>query len=185
MKIALTGSSSTGKTTLARLLRDHAALSGIKYLSADSRKLLQRMGYRSMDLMTRQQLREFQVAYLHSKLDLESNIQSYITDRSTVDVAAYWLIRDTFDLPDTIRDEYIEKCRNHASKYDLHIYLPFGLLPFEFDGYRSHSLEFHEQIDKQIMKFLKAWKIKYITLDMPDLDIRLQRVLDEVKRSHV
>src|SRR5437773_680930 len=99
MKIALTGSSSTGKTTLAHLLTDHEVLSELKYVTADSRALLEKMGYRSMDRMTRDQLREFQTAYLECKLNIEGNIESYITERSTVDVAAYWLVRDAFDLP--------------------------------------------------------------------------------------
>lgn len=181
MRLSFTGSSSTGKTTLALRLKEHPAFSSLTYVTADSRALLEQMGHQSMDRMTREETREFQLRYLQRKLCLESGIENYMTERSTVDVAAYWLVRDAFDLPVRDRDEYIERCKAHACKYDLHIFLPFGLIPFHFDGYRSENLEFHKQIDLQIRAFLSEWRVEHITLDSVDLDSRIEQVLEHVK----
>jgi nicotinamide riboside kinase len=182
MKLTLTGSSSTGKTTLALELSKYRNLCVPEFVTADARTLLDEMNHHSMDQMTREQLREFQLLYLERKLAIEAQLSSLITERSTVDVAAYWLVRDGFDLPPITRDPYIEKCRIHALSYDLHVYLPFGVLPFVFDGYRSENLSFHKAIDNQIKTFLQDWGIHYITLDTTDLKSRVEIVIAALTR---
>jgi nicotinamide riboside kinase len=180
MRVALTGTSSTGKTTLAQALRIEPALGNLVFVGSISRELLREMGCRSMDVMTRQEMRDFQLAYLDRKLALESDLDSYITERSTVDVAAYWIVRDAFDLPKSQRDGYLRICREHAKRYDVHFYLPFGLIGFEFDGYRSENIEFHKQIDEQIRTFLDGWKLRYVVLDVLSLNERVARVIKHI-----
>ena len=182
MKLTLTGSSSTGKTTLALELSKRPNPSIPKFVSADARTLLDEMGHHRMDRMTREELQEFQLVYLERKLALEAQCPSFITERSTVDVAAYWLVRDAFDLPEAKRNSYVERCRIHSLSYDLHVYLPFGVIPFVFDGYRSEDISFHEAIDNQIKMLLEEWGIYYMTLDTIDLRSRVETVVAAIKR---
>ena len=74
----------------------------------------------------------------------------------------------------------VEKCRHVASAYDLHIYLPFGTIPFTADGYRTENQEFHMRICARIRLLLHTWNLKYITLHEPDLLTRMTMVLQAV-----
>lgn len=159
------------------------AFAAMRYVTADARDLLEEMGHHSMDVMTKEQTLEFQRRYLERKLALEAGAHPILTERSTVDVAAYWLVRDAAGLPVGSRDEYVETCRAHAEKYDLHVYLPFGVIPFRSDGYRSENLDFHEQIGRQIKTLLDEWKLEYITLEMADMNDRVARILEHVRRT--
>jgi hypothetical protein len=129
-----------------------------------------------MDKMTRAQLREFQRAYLEGKIDIENGIDGYVTDRSFVDVAAYWLVRDAFDLPEMERDAFVERCRVNALRYDYHFHLPMGVLEFESDGYRSENQEFHWAIEQEIRRLLKLWRISYITVSEREIAARVLAV---------
>jgi nicotinamide riboside kinase len=182
VKIAFTGTSSTGKTTLVRSLMQ---LSEFRqrfptYLTADARKILEASGFHSMDAMTRSQLRSFQLSYFRSKQELERGQDQFITDRSFVDVAAYWVQRDAFDAP-MDQEQLVLPCSAEARKYDIHFYFPHGLISFEQDGYRSNDLGFHERIDRQIQRFLVEWNLPYESICTANHQERVEAVLSRVK----
>lgn len=187
MKIAITGASSTGKTALAKelLKRNEFHKYASKFLSTDARGLLALMGYKSMDLMTKEETLKFQEKYFLKKTNIELNKNNFITDRSYVDGAAYWLIRDAYDLPNELQQPFINKSKIKACEYDLHIYLPFGVIEFESDGYRSENIDFHKQIDIQIKYYLNKWGINYITLSTPILEKRVEYVLNYLKYNYM
>lgn len=85
--------------------------------------------------MNLSQKRAFQIHYLERKLALESSETDYITDRSFLDVAAYWI--EYNQMNHESRHWFIEKCRKNAARYDAHFYFPVGLLPLEADGFRT------------------------------------------------
>ncbi|MBP3955335.1 ATP-binding protein [Gemmata sp. G18] len=175
MKVALTGASSTGKTTLIdRVLRLPSWPAELRrFLTADARSLLAELGHHGMDVMKPDETRSFQQAYFLRKRTIERDVVSFITDRSFVDVAAYWAVRDTAGMGQDERDELVTQCRQEAAKYDLHVYLPFGSIPFVSDGYRPTDLELHKAIDLQIRAFLDKWGLRYRVLETADLDERV------------
>jgi nicotinamide riboside kinase len=183
MKIALTGASSTGKTTLARSLMNESEFCRHvdAFLTTNARGLLERMGHKHMDLMRREELLQFQRDYLAQKQQMEEGRDRYLTDRSFVDVAAYWLRRDAIELGPEQQAEVVEVCRVAAQRYDLHVYCPFGLVGFESDGYRSENQQHHREIDAQIASFLSEWGVRFIKLDTIDHGERVARVLAEVR----
>lgn len=183
MKITLTGSSSTGKTTLSKALMANAFFASTvrAFVTTDARRILTEMGHTSMDLMKKEETRIFQLKYFEKKANLESELADFLTDRSFVDVAAYWVVRDSE--PGEERDNFVRECRKQSSHYDVHFYLPTGVIPFESDGYRSEDMSFHKKIDLTIKGILDDWRIPYVTLGVSDLDQRVQRVLDWVKCS--
>lgn len=183
MKIAFTGSSSTGKTTLANRLMGGAAFSEIvgDFVTEDARSLLRSLGHSSMDNMTRKELRAFQQLYFTQKAEHEMNRTRFLVDRSFVDVAAYWLVRDAFDLPIADQSEFENKCRTLAHAYDLHVHFPIGQIPFASDGYRSDDIDFHRRIAEMIEQLLAKWNVRFISITSSDLDSRTQQVLNAVK----
>ena len=183
MKVAFTGSSSTGKTTLVNaLLAEPDWPEELRqFVTVDARKLLVARGYHSMDDMTPNQTREFQRAYFAQKLENERNVNSFLTDRSYVDVAAYWVVRDTAGLNSEIQNELTIPCQHEVKKYDLHVYFPFGLVPFASDGYRSTDIRFHSVIDEKIRAYLDDWKVEFRSLNTMVLSERVALVKDWVR----
>lgn len=182
MKIALTGSSSVGKTTLVQSLMATPSFAREVpvTLSTDARSLLSQLGYKSMDAMEQEQTRAFQRLYFDLKWQEELAHVSFVTDRSFVDVAAYWLERDTIGCSEALRNELIEPCRLRSLEYSWHFYLPFGLVPFDSDGYRSENMAFHRAVDERIRSLLKAWNLRSVTLDTADHAERIKTVLATV-----
>lgn len=187
MKVAFTGASSTGKTTLAKALFKDIGIKRVlcEHLSVNARTILNDMGHKSMDKMTKAQLQKFQLLYLDRKLLLEKDKESFLVERSFVDVAAYWIERDSIEAPNNITELLLEKYKNQSKKYDLHVYFPFGVIPFEEDGYRSMDIKSHFRIDARILQLLSQWKLQpVLTLNYPELSKRLSTVADWVK-SHI
>lgn len=184
MKISLTGSSSTGKTTLVRALMDNPEFSkyAFKFLSVDGRRLLKKLGFNHMDSMSREQLMDFQLQYFAMKIQNELCQKEFITDRSFVDVASYWIVRDTFDKSEAEQNILLIPCMAESQEYDITFYLPFGAIPFQADGYRPESFEFNSRIDNEIQLFLDKWKINYCRLDSGNLSDRVSMVLNELAK---
>jgi nicotinamide riboside kinase len=186
MKIAITGSSSTGKTTLAISLLNENRFHkyATNFLSADARSLLIKGGFKNMDNMTTRQTMMFQTQYFYRKKKIENEQSNFITDRSFIDIAAYWFIRDSINEPRKIQNKLIDLCKIENQKYDFLIYLPFGLIEFENDGYRSKNLDFHRTIDNQIKIFLEQWNTNYIALNTNILTQRINTVLEYLELAY-
>jgi nicotinamide riboside kinase len=178
MKIACTGTSSTGKTTLATRAPSEPdfAKYALRYIGTDARMLLKERGLRNVDEMSKEQGVDFQLAYFERKLSLEDPHESYITDRSFVDVAAYWI--EYTGLPD---DKFVSRCRDESRRYDIHIYFPPDLIRFEGDGYRSFDMDVHRRIDASIVTLLKDWEIHPVVVQKIDLEGRLFELLTHLE----
>ncbi len=183
MRITIVGTSSTGKSTLAKALFDHLKNENVisELICLDARKLMISMNFSSIDSMNREQLRSFQLAYYQRKLELEDGKDFYIAERSFVDIAAYWKQRDAVDLPPSEQAEMIENCKINSARYDLHIYLPYGIVPFKSDGFRSLDLKSHISVDNQISAFLDNWGLNYIKIKTDIFEYRLNIALAEIK----
>jgi len=184
MKIAFTGTSSTGKTTLIRELFKYDEFKSHKltFSTTDARSLLKDMGAKQMDLMTDAQRMTFQKLYFQKKQEQELNKDNFIVDRSFVDVASYWLIRECKnDISIANKNDLLIKSKAFSMKYDMHFHFPYGIIPFEADGYRSENDKQRKEIGTQIHTFLKEWKLKYISLNMVDLTKRVEIVMEALR----
>lgn len=182
MRVAFTGSNSTGKTTIVKCLSKVPRLQEYieVFLYSDARAILQNMGFSKMDTMTQKQMQDFQLTYFHKKKYTEHLHGNFITDRSFVDIAAYWLIRDTWDKAKEEQNLLLNPCKEEAMNYDILFYLPFGRIEFEYDGCRSTDLDFHRKVDSQIKNFLDEWQLKYVIVGTSDLSQRIELVLKEL-----
>jgi len=180
VRIALTGASSTGKTTLLTDLLATAAFRNAKIVRSqlDIRKILDSMGIRADGVnATGRQLRAFQWALLEEKIRQEGGLTSFITDRSTVDMASYWIIRDAVNGIDDEGRKYLRKCQSYASEFDFHVHLPFGKVPFNDDGQRPTDRDYNEKSCETMKELLEAWAIPHVTLSETDPQGRVAEVL--------
>lgn len=181
MRIAVTGASSTGKTTLVEDLLGTSLFKelGISNIKLDIRNIIDSSQINADGQgCHRNNLRAFQWAVLKEKAKNEEQVGAFITDRSTVDMAAYWIVRDTDGTLDDESDSYLIACKEIASKYDFHIHLPFGAIPFVDDGKRPTSVVFNKKICDSIKNLLIQWNLPHFSLTHSHRNQRLAEVLN-------
>ena len=147
-----------------------------------ARTLLESLGYTSFDEMTRGELRDFQRQLFLLKREEESKAESYLVDRSFVDMAATWVERDTFDQPLEVQNELVVLCRHQAKLYTLQFYLPAQFLPFAHNGVRESDLSLHTRIDMRIRQYLDDWELQYISIRSTTPEMRVSEVCTELER---
>jgi nicotinamide riboside kinase len=151
----------------------------VKRITVDSRAILRRLGHMDMDRMTQTETAAFQREYFERKLALEHAEDAFLTERSFVDVAAYWVERDS---PGDTDGPFVAACHQAVARYDLHIYCPWGVIPFAGDGYRSADLTLHERFDARVRSFLVQWALPAVALVTADLGSRVAQVEDALRR---
>jgi hypothetical protein len=92
MRVGFCGASGTGKTTLAEHIRDKY---GVPMTPVGSRSVSRAMGFASpYEVDAAGKRAEFQRRFLREKLAWEAEHDSFVTDRSTLDLIAYWSMHD-------------------------------------------------------------------------------------------
>lgn len=165
MRIALTGSSSTGKTTLAKEISKIRKT--LKYLTVDARSIIESYNIINIDDLSNINFKLFQKEWITKKRNNELAMKDFIADRSFIDPLAYMEDRN-------IVDNILEQeCISYMDDYDIVFYIPFGNIPFKSDGYRFDDITRHEKIDKNIQTLLDKNKIKYYTIEDLSVEDRL------------
>jgi nicotinamide riboside kinase len=158
-RVAIVGSFSTGKTTLAEAA---APKLDLPLLPEVAREVVE-LGFKldkdaTVEVETLIFLRQYYNEMIH---------ESFVGDRSLVDVMAYasWVLenqerRKEFALWDTCLS--IAK-HNLRSQYTDVFYLPieFGIVA---DGLRPMDPDFQQDIDDRMLHFLKIYDVKFQTL---------------------
>jgi predicted ATPase len=138
MRIAFTGASGTGKTTLAKYI---AEKHGLEVNPVGSRSVAQAMGFASpYDVDAAGKRKEFQRELLASKLIWETERESFVTDRTPLDNLAYTVMHGV----DVIDDQMLA-----AAIAGLHRYTHVVFCPIDShchtgdDAARVHDLTYH------------------------------------------
>lgn len=174
MRIALSGASSSGKTTLASAYAKCAP--NLIQMNVDARKLLDRMHMRHVGAMTPQAYAIFQRRYISAKIRNERRLDNYLTERSFVDAYAYWVFHCN-EIAEERENRQVQKiCEKFARRYDLHFFLPYGLVPHDDDGYRHKNPAYHKLISNSILEILQSWRLTFVCLDTPNLEERIARL---------
>lgn len=174
-RIAIVGSFSTGKTTLAEAA---APKLGLPLLPEVAREIASQGFELDKDATVETETLIFLRQYYN-----EMTHPSFIGDRSLVDVMAYagWVLehqdrRKEFALWDTCLDI----ARHHLrSQYTDVFYLPieFPIVP---DGLRPMDPDFQADIDRRLVELLHAYDVKYATLT-GGVEVRLDALLDAMR----
>lgn len=173
MKIALSGSGSTGKSTLAKTASKEF---NIPLIPEFAREVAQDMNIQNIRTMNTNQSYTFQTNILDRKFAEEEKYETFISDRSTADNAAYyfrWCCRDIDDKKNKI---YIERCFKHLKTYDKIILLPWNSIPLHDDGFRSTKLYYQYEIHCLILGILNDQRIDYEIMQEISINSRLQKL---------
>lgn len=150
LRIAIVGSQSTGKTTLATQLSKSL---DIPLITEIARRW-------NIEKVAQTELIDIQKEMLKLQIEEESKHKKFISDRSTIDNLAYWVhnVAPIVDKNDTIL--YAAKALSNSNYYS-HIFL---LTP-EFypvnDGFRSVNIIYQLQIAETINTILRLYGIRH------------------------
>lgn len=171
MRVALSGASSTGKTTLAQAFAQEKK--DLVVLNVDARRVLDAMGLRNTSEMGADIYTRFQRRYAARKIALERNVEAYLAERSFVDSYVYWEHHCADVATPRQNAQMLRLCRRFAEAYDVHVYCPYGLVPHEDDGYRNPDRAYHEHTAVRMLYYLRAWRLHFVSLDSSALAERL------------
>ena len=107
MKIAISGTDSTGKTSLAEAV---STKYNISIIPECAREIADEMGINNLRTMPAELAYKFQTRVLDEKIRLELGLEKFIADRSTVDNAAYYLRWCSREIDDERNKIYISRC---------------------------------------------------------------------------
>lgn len=154
MRIALTGSSGTGKTTLATFI---AETFGIPYNPVGSRSVAKDMGFDSpYDVDAAGQRAEFQRRLVTEKCRWESETPAFVSDRTTMDNLVYTMLHDVR----SIDQELLQDAITGLGRYTHIFYCPVNVFcrPGD-DNARVKEMVYHTLYDTTV----KAMVDKHIS----------------------
>lgn len=160
----MAGASGTGKTTLCNHFKDvYSFISGsVSDLLPDTKDIPHKdmLARPSNDLVRE----DYQILNLRNKIF--SQEESFISDRSFLDSAAYFLYKQADKLPQCEVEQFLDLCRMCLSRECTHlIYLPFTMTMFnewvtEDNGKRITSRYFQMEISRIMAMVLDIWGYK-------------------------
>lgn len=134
LRIALSGSAGTGKTTLARRLASDLSL---PYVPEGMRVRIER----GLDLhaLGPEQLQGLVLELWEEQCQLEDQAErssgGFVSDRSPIDFFAFWLLYRCG--PRAHTESFHREVGERAARLDRIVVLPWGVIPLEDDGVRS------------------------------------------------
>src|SRR5690606_38065829 len=126
---------------------------------------------------------EFQEKCLAAQRDAENRYYSgFVSDRTVVDNAVYWLVWNYAHADLYSRFEYLVLCYAWAvQNYDLLVYCPSTIEQQpEDDGFRISTKSYQTEVDFLIKTLLLGWELPFIRVEGP-VENRVQQVINELK----
>jgi len=174
-RIALIGSHSTGKSCVVEELAHIIKIPVINELA------------RGYDLNTNDinKYKHYQKQILLEQIKSETSLilsnGNFISDRSTIDNAAYYLLKCQNVTTLEERKRYCELAMHNSLHYTHLFYIPIEI-PMQSDGFRFENELFRSQIDDKILEIISYFNISVITLS-GSLDERVSTILEMIKWS--
>ncbi len=183
MRLAFTGSHSTGKTTLINTLMQARPDLRVVAIKNVTRKIIERGFPLAKDATVdsfvnyiNDQLREERLAEL-------TGFDVLLSDRTILDAIGYSTVNKQLSgnkIPDYFIQMLHEIWRLEAKFYNLYIYCPVEF-PMVEDGVRIIDEEYRNAVGKQIKKLLDEYEVNYITVT-GSKEFRLQILLERLPR---
>lgn len=175
MKIGISGTHGVGKTTLANALAEKL---GLPLISEQARVAAREMGFNSVsDIISQPNnvIYTFQRRILELQKQEEQRYESFISDRTTLDMASY-LALYTGDISTSMYDSYYRECIQHAiGNYDVILYVPIEF-SLTNDGFRSTCTTCQKIHNQLICKFLRE-NIRNINTVLGTVEERVTQAL--------
>jgi nicotinamide riboside kinase len=176
-RIAIVGSFSTGKTTLAEVVARKLRL---PLLPETAREVVE-LGFK----LDKQATAETETLIFLKQFNNELSTPEFVGDRSLIDVMAYagWVLENQ---PRRKENALWEECEQLAERHLRTNYSHVFYLPIEFpivpDGLRPDDPEFQREIDRRILLLLETHAIKHQTVK-GSVDERMNQIQEALSRS--
>lgn len=181
INIAICGSFSVGKTTLANYIFKHLLNKYSISLSNEVALNLINKGFLMSKDITEYGITNYALLSLQNIRNRGGQI--YLSDRSLIDLYSYLLINKSTK----IRESYIkliEELLYHEDKiFDLYVYIPIEI-PLENIYYRVDDDDYRNQVDNKIIELLTKYNKNYITV-RGSVEERFQTVINEIKKYNI
>lgn len=171
MKITISGTEGTGKTTLVKAVSERYK---IPMISEYAREIAKEMNILNLRQMSLEETYKFQNEVLKRKIEEESKHNSFIADRSTIDNLAYYLRWCGRDIRDELTQEYMNKCVKQLKLYDKVFVLPWNSVPHEVDGFRTTKLFYKYEMHCLIIGLLQENEIDFKFLNFTKFEDRVE-----------
>ncbi|MBW3595545.1 MAG: ATP-binding protein [Actinobacteria bacterium] len=175
-RIAIVGSFSTGKTTLAEALAEKLNL---PLLPEVAREIVE-LGFK----LDKDATPTTEALIFLRQYNNELSTDEFVGDRSLIDVMAYagWVL----DNQERTKEFYLwDECVRLAERRLRRSYSHVFYLPIEFpivlDGLRPDDPAFQKDIDERVLSLLRANDIDYVTLT-GSVEQRLDQINEHLRR---
>jgi nicotinamide riboside kinase len=170
LRIAVSGSAGTGKSTLARRV---AEVLGVPYIPEGMREHIERTGV-NLHSLGHEGLRRLVLQLWAERREAEAAHASFVADRSSYDFAAFWLFY-RFAEPDADTDRLFADAL--APRYDAVFLLPWGGIPLMADGLRNTNpwVQLHYQL--VLEGVLGRWGQGVVRVEAATLEERADAIL--------
>lgn len=183
MRIAFSGSGGTGKTSLLKAVNREL---NFPVIEEGIRDWLESNGFEHFKDMTPEDGIRMQDDNLNRRLDIESSLQQFIGDRTSIDNLVYalrWIGSTSKGDMDQWMASYLSRAMAHAEyNYDLIFILPWGEFPIENDGVRSTKEWYQYMIQSLIEHHLHQLERPYkYEVQKVGFDDRVKECLSIIK----
>jgi hypothetical protein len=155
-RVGLIGAHSVGKTSQAKALG--RCLGSIPVITEGIRYIVDGMGYKNPLEVPDKALMQWKV--LQWQIAHELDYGRFVTDRTTIDNAAYFerYTKGIVTAPEY--DAYMVRAREHAQSYTHLIYFPVMWLNAEADGFRDTDPDERVAIDTMVMEMVERFGVE-------------------------
>jgi len=177
-RIAFSGSAGTGKTTLARAVAERL---GVPYIEEGFRRRVDEglLLYKLDDAQRRDLMRDM---WVEQRALERAASDGFVSDRSSVDFAAFWLHYGLVDA-ESETERFLAEMQRDAAEVDRVVLCPWGILPLESDGVRSTNrwlqLRYQALLEGMHERMTESSKLVRVP-DTDDLSARLAFVLERL-----
>lgn len=184
-RIAITGSSGTGKSTLAEAL---AAEWNVPCIPEGMRRRI-RSGLNQHEMSDAERRGLAHELYAEMVGGMRAALESdggFVSDRSPIDSFAFWLYYG-FGLEEAETDALADTMRADIEMLDAVVVLPWGTIPLIADGVRTPNkwiqLHFQHLVEGLTARFMPADRIWRMPENVVPVEDRMRWIMDRLART--
>lgn len=190
-KVFILGPAGIGKTTLSEFISKRYRIPFIQGSSKVLWEKYQVNSHKELLNLPLEKAIEFQYELLETRVRDTYEVENYVSDRSVIDNAVYFLLQNSHQLPQNEVEAYINTCSIHLDDFlsdptvkFIYLSAPKKGYPLEDDGMRINHLYYQDWVvgsmfDRIIMDKLLTKKFDYnnfLCIDVWDWESRVKMV---------